>query len=65
MGRGFDMPWLRDCFITENTALELYPWYVEPLTFGIFNPLPMIFRPPNHGISILYLWYVAPPLMVL
>jgi hypothetical protein len=30
-----------------------YPWYIDPPTHGILNPLPMVYQPP-------YPWYFAP-----
>ena len=27
-----------------------YPWYIDPPTHGILNPLPMVYRPPLHMI---------------
>jgi hypothetical protein len=45
------------------------PWHIGPLTFGILNPLPMVFwthypcyiEPHIHGISNPYPWYFEPP----
>ena len=31
------------CIITVNTALEFYPWNIEPPTIDISDPFPMVF----------------------
>ena len=28
----------------------IYPWYCDPPTHGILNPLPMVYRTPSYGI---------------
>jgi hypothetical protein len=39
---------------TKMLIFMSYPWYLEPPTHGISNPLSMIYRTP-------YPWYIEPP----
>ena len=32
-----------------------YPWYIEPLTHGIFIPLPIVYQ-------TAYPWHIKPPI---
>jgi hypothetical protein len=64
--------WIQDrssnmLFVSLNTEVEFYPWFIGPPTYGILPPplpISMEYRTPVYGILTPYPWYIEPPTLL-